>query len=753
MLFLWCSFHLEGSVLVEKNQLSCDDNATYTIDNYQGNLVSAQPVGATGFSWGNFTFDPAQGTFTFQQVSYSNYQGFGSFEVELILGGQSVIVSGKVAECCQQISYDYLYIDEPIQTLPYQNATIITFGTCTFQNTTTLDFCTVYSGVDAVLDFNNGAETIADNSTLFTRFCNPAWDQIRLDNSSQKMVLSASTVEESIRGVHSSSNGEVEAVNAQFVNNIVSLYVENHQSLANPPYQGSFIKFSGCQIDFTRPMNTYNIDAASPIDPGNFFPGSCSLLPSKSQGGSVQPIYVGASDQVNIGQDNYSTNTIHGETSTDEVALVVDQSQVFIENNTIKASADLSLCSSNNSKVNVGGSTSAHGNNLESDIELSNSSLYVENNTIGLSSAKLQATITEVEYTDPNSSANVKTGGEIINNTFQGSSSQQNSFIVKQNSQNSYLRVYNNDFNEVEAEISDFKIDANDNTKRAIFHTNDLDFTGNSALAVEINNCKGMTFADNTITGMGSDFDGTTDKMGIKWIDTEDVTFYGNFIEEWNRGLQLEGDNSNTQLECNEFQNNYYSIFLNDATISDQGSPSLSSENLFLFFYAPSSNPYSFRISGSTSQTDNSTWYVSPSDCTPPQNGTRNARCIEPIDPLISNLISQNNPNPVNGCSKSISSTKISTDNFAEIHTTDSDLDHTDSHSSSTIEIFPNPFNSRLGIENIKKGVSIEILSLSGQVIIKKIAEDKVISLNLVSLEPGIYIIRVGEFNRRIIKL
>lgn len=97
MLFLWCSFHLEGSVLVEKNQLSCDDNATYTIDNYQGNLVSAQPVGATGFSWGNFTFDPAQGTFTFQQVSYSNYKGFGSFEVELILGGQSVIVSGKVA--------------------------------------------------------------------------------------------------------------------------------------------------------------------------------------------------------------------------------------------------------------------------------------------------------------------------------------------------------------------------------------------------------------------------------------------------------------------------------------------------------------------------------------------------------------------------------------------------------------------------------------------------------------------------------
>lgn len=59
-----------------------------------------------------------------------------------------------------------------------------------------------------------------------------------------------------------------------------------------------------------------------------------------------------------------------------------------------------------------------------------------------------------------------------------------------------------------------------------------------------------------------------------------------------------------------------------------------------------------------------------------------------------------------------------------------------------TLKIAPNPLHTVLIIENLIPKQLFQIIDISGEIIQERIAEDYPISLNLESLQPGVYFLK-----------
>jgi hypothetical protein len=62
------------------------------------------------------------------------------------------------------------------------------------------------------------------------------------------------------------------------------------------------------------------------------------------------------------------------------------------------------------------------------------------------------------------------------------------------------------------------------------------------------------------------------------------------------------------------------------------------------------------------------------------------------------------------------------------------------------LKIYPNPTTNVLTLQTISAATKhIEVFDLTGQLVLRKTSADQLIMLNLASLKPGVYIIRVSE--------
>lgn len=709
--------HLGACELEQVNVPNCeeDNSATFTVNVSGINLTKVTIASTSGFTYTSLSFNGTANTFTFSEVSISNYKGFGSFTVNTEYSDRSTCqISGYVVECCSEDDYDFIFVEQTIPAASYNAKTIWLYGEIDIASGTTFFDDQILLATDAQINLQNNVTAEFEECRL-TRLCEYAWDGIILDNSNKTLNLLSTQLDNSLRGIFASNNASISLDNASLYSNRISLYINN--------YSSDVIDVDGSDFDEIQIESSIVQHPSSGITMSSYFPSYC--------GGSVNqataPIVIKNSASVYLGASGNTVNTFSNTNSWggDNTFINVDNSQVFIRNNTFN-STNQALCAYDESRITFGGTATAEANTARAQLTLENSSFYIDNNTIESS-----VFITDVDFTNPGTGT--EDGGQIINNDF----SNEAILSVDQNTNNSYLRVYNNSFTDYRISFTDFTAQSNG---KLIFHTNDLNNDGyNTYAAVVVNNCDGMTFAENVLEGPNpSTPSGAKTNLGIDWIATGDVDIYKNTIRYFNRGINLSDDgsdgNSGTQLICNAFLNNYYQIFLEDATIDDQESASgTSSGNCYGHMFG-SGNPnpyYEYHLYGTSSQPVSTTWHVEPTS-TNCSGSNPDCKCltINASNPLFSSVSVSYNQTSAN-CN-------ISIPNKSSLQELKSD-------------IYPNPVGSDMLI-SLKEQSTIRISNTSGHILFAKELPVGESLIDVSFLKDGVYILYDGEKSFKFIK-
>ncbi len=707
-LFFFISAPIFACDLIQQNVPDCEDDnsATFTVDVSGINLTKVSIVSSSGFSYGSLTFNAGANTFTFGGVSFSNYKGFGAFTVKTSYSDHtSCNISGYVVECCNTDEYDYIFVEQTIPAATYSAKTIWLYGDVSVASGTSFYDDQILLATDAQITLQSSVTAEFEECRL-TNLCEYAWDGIIVDNSNQTLNLISTQLDNSLRGIFTSNNAEITLDNASLYSNRISLYIND--------YTSNKIDMDGTDIDEIQSESAIVQHSSSGISMSSYFPTDCgSALATETA-----PIVVIGSENVHLGSASNSTNTFTNTSGwgNDNTYIHVDNSQVFIYNNTFNATQG-AICAYDESKVNLGGTSSSQGNLVKAAMNFDNSSFYVENNDI-----EAGFTITDVDFTDPGTGT--EDGGQIINNDFSNESLLQ----VDQNGVNSYLRVYSNDFTDYRISFTDFTDQSNG---KLIFHSNELDNDGYTTYtAVEVDGCDGMTFADNTLKGPNPATPaGTKTNMGVDWIATEDVDeFSNNTIRYFNRGVNLSGDNSGTELYCNAFLNNYYQIFLENTTITQQGSGARRTGNCFSHIFTPPTNPYyDQNVSGTSSQPGSSSWYTytagGSTDCEYLSFTTGN-----PINSYVTIIAEVDEDCPSVVANKS----RINQES----------LDET---------IFPNPTEGIL-IVKVKANNNLQIFNFQGSLIEEISVSKGTNSIDISHIPSGQYVMKIGEKKTIVVK-
>jgi len=71
--------------------------------------------------------------------------------------------------------------------------------------------------------------------------------------------------------------------------------------------------------------------------------------------------------------------------------------------------------------------------------------------------------------------------------------------------------------------------------------------------------------------------------------------------------------------------------------------------------------------------------------------------------------------------------------------------------SGNSLMVYPNPFSTTITIVSESEKL-IQVFNVLGSLIYSKLSDDKIMSLNLCEQPNGIYFIRIGTFNKKVIK-
>ena len=329
-------------------------------------------------------------------------------------------------------------------------------------------------------------------------------------------------------------------------------------------------------------------------------------------------------------------------------------------------------------------------------------------------------------------------GSEIAENEINDS----RDFLVDGNGNNSYMRIYDNEFYDSQVLLHNFDQQSNG---RLIFHSNYSEMS-TSDFVVEVDQCDGMTFANNHLENLMYylPYSGTEYLyVGVRWDDSRDVEVSNNYLENFSRGFHVQGNNTTniggigTQFTCNEFVNCYYGFYFNSAAISNQGSGTKATDNCFNY-YTAGGYPYGSQTAGTVSS-GSKFWYIrNPSSC----SGT---------PPFTSCYCIQNQ-----AIGLSISSTAASV-NSCDIPSNKSSQVRSESkkENAGVFDVYPNPTTNKVSIINTKshEGAVISIYNLMGKMVFEGELQQGSIDIDLTEFKTGLYLIKVsGETQRLIIQ-
>jgi hypothetical protein len=332
----------------------------------------------------------------------------------------------------------------------------------------------------------------------------------------------------------------------------------------------------------------------------------------------------------------------------------------------------------------------------------------------------------------------VATGAPVTGSQFNDNVFEYSTFDFDGFGNNSYIRLVDNEF----------KYCANiilqnlgfSTTRKIIFHSNRV--TANSTTeAMFIENCDHIVFANNEID---NDFyytpSGNTNYIGIDWRNNQDADkVTGNIFKNFNRGLEIRGDNSGTQFTCNDFINNYHPFWLeNSPTLSNQGSGLEAADNYYFYFTFITPFPYGASIAGSDPSLSIN-WFISPpASCIgSPQPNLINVECM--YSGILNNLIIDYN-NPVPTCAipanmkRAFYEEKYGENLYFE--------------PMARWELYPNPVQNQLNLEmptHLEKE-QLLITNNIGQIVLRRELNEATTTIDVSSLKTGLYHLQAGDF-------
>ncbi|WP_417600977.1 T9SS type A sorting domain-containing protein [Owenweeksia hongkongensis] len=715
--------------------MACDNTAEFEIIHEGGAAIDLQSVGVfgapSGFTYSApVSFTPS-GLIEFTNVSITDYKQYGSFMLEVVINGEVCYIEGNIVSCCEEFTPDYIVVDEYMNDYvpsgSVSGADILMFGDVYFlTGSFSFDATTIQLGPDAALIPDVGAE-LSFSTTDLLPFCNCRWDGIHIDDNSNYLSMDRSSITGALRGVNATDEASISLVQTDFVNNFISIRANGFNGVG--PYNGSYLKVDGCEFDITAnpwplPGTLYCYDASlSRVNMNTYWQANCNP-------DLVIDVMVRQSDNVHVGHDSYSPNLFKHATSDDKTGVSIDGSQVFIRNSQFSESFT-DICSHDQSKVIVGGTPAQATLHVGGNIDITESSLFFNNSYMYDVS---------FEFTNPwhtTVAPGYDAGSEIAESEINDS----RDFLIDGNGNNSYMRIYDNEFYDSQVLLHNFDQQSNG---RLIFHSNYSEMS-TSDFAVEVDQCDGMTFANNHLENLMyyTPYSGTgLLYVGVRWDDSRDATVSNNYLENFSRGFHVQGNNTTntggigTQFTCNEFVNCYYGFYFNSAAISNQGSGSKATDNCFNYYYAQAGYPYGPQIAGLVSPGSKS-WYIrNPSSCTgiPPYTS---CYCVQ--DQVSGLDIASTSATP-NVCD-------VPSDKSAEIRGKD------EKESVSRFDVYPNPAKDVVRIINTKgyENASIGIYNLMGKLVYSAELKQNSVEINISDFEGGLYLIKVGGKTRRLI--
>lgn len=720
---------LRAQTFASDVQALCGNDLEYQLDPYHGNLTKASVLSTSGVNITSFRADPATGIFTFTSVSLTNYKGFGTITVKFTLGRNTYEVELKVIECCvNPMTYDHIFIDETIPSGSYTGI-VFMYGTNTVAGSVTFDMAEVKLATDAEIVVPSGTELIVDQSDL-TKLCEYAWDRIYVEDNQAAVEFISSTLSESLRGVYTEDGGQVSASSTVFSNNVMSLYINNHNG--SGPYSGSYIEYNNCDFTFSRFMTPMNIHSSSPINMQNYLNQTCET------GADVLHVLIENSSGVKLGDQSLTNNEFFNGSGygADMSMINMQASEVYVQNNLIY-DGTVSNCAQNGSELICGGANIADGNTVEGIMEIEASASWIEKNTIK----------GDMNITNPTNNlvSGTYTGTNVLDNDFVTTGTQ--NVIVSNNNTARQVRFINNDFDRYTLSVAGIdgtvnnRLIVNDNTFSSLNSISVLTF-------VDIENCNNLVVGNNTIDNYsGYSPAGTAPfRKGIVLDDATDAEVYLNTLKRMDYGIEVSGDASNMKLYCNTIETYYNGIFLNSPTsFPDQGDASNGSDNKWDFRPSGSST-----IAGAVSPAITFYWRPFQGATTDPEPNIWNPNGIGISATGVSEF--ETSPTVNTLCNVSVPNFKRGVNNESS---EDSVIAKVEEQNNTIVQIFPNPGQDvlKINFSNTPGPDYVKVFNSSGQYLFNLDILNQENQFNISGLPSGIYFLQVGSTRHRLLKL
>ena len=585
---------------LKKNVMACNTDVVFQLT--EGgvqpppNVSNIDLNSTSGFTYSSEYYDMGTGEFTIYGVSVTDYSGYGTFTVTVHHGlGDPCEMTGHIVKCCENVNPDYIIVDEDLNdytaATSFSGDVFVMMGDVGFQaNSYSFTDCDFYLGPDAQMLPQVNAE-LYFNSCNLDAFCDCRWDRILLAHNSNDLTMEDCSIKGALRAIHATDEVPIEIGDfSKFTNNYLSLYLQNFSG--SGPYNGSYLKTDGTTFDITAdPDIVYCYDdLQSRVNMSAIWSAVCNGTSDKSI-----DIFTRQCDNVHIGHESYSPNQFKNTTAFDRTAIAINNSQTFVRNNEFFPVLT-NVCSSNSSKVFIGGSA-AQGNSFKQGlVHIDQSSAIINRNLFD------GADIVFKRPVDLTVATGYTTGSEMLENDFI-----ECAWLADGAGGNiTYFRIVNNSFFETQAKM--LNLPSNSSlSKKLIFHSNYCE-TSTTAYPAEIQNCHGVTFANNHLENLRyyTPYAGNAlEYVGVRWLSTKDATVSNNYLENFSRGFQVEGDCRNTnvavgtQFTCNQFVNCYHGFYFSGTSyILNQGSSSKASDNYFNYYYVGGSFPYGAQHEG-----------------------------------------------------------------------------------------------------------------------------------------------------------
>jgi hypothetical protein len=351
-------------------QYNCDE--TITIDMQQNNPgMQVYDQGINGIIGASTSFDPGTGELTLFTGAIQGPKSYGTFEIVVDDNGQLTYYTVYLIDCCiKGLKPDKIIVAEPSSNLPNPgllvNQTVLVLDVFEINIPTQIVSSKLYFGSEARMRVFPDQHLYIEHSGL-TNYCPYRWDGVLAEGENTEIIFESSELSGSGRGFSLSENVLFTVNGGTFLDNTISISASNYNQ------QGNFYNQSRWSVEgtsFTLPLNQISFASGSVIEPlvaqvlGCF---TCAVH-----------VYLNDSEQIQLGNANAGQNSYVGQDGT---AILANSSFFIVENSIVDNMAKSIVA--NHSKFRLGGPDMSYSNTIStfSYLESSFSSQSIKRNT------------------------------------------------------------------------------------------------------------------------------------------------------------------------------------------------------------------------------------------------------------------------------------------------------------------------------------------------------------------------------------